>query len=198
MPQDHRDPAGAKPTATRSVCVFLGASVPNLPWPTELTRQTGHALAAAHWDVVYGGASVGLMGVLADAALEAGSKVVGVIPRSLQEKELAHTGLTTLLLVDSMNERKAEMFRRAEAFLILPGGFGTLDELFEVATFAQLGHHDKPTVLLNAHGFFDGLIDYLDHAVALGLLRPEHRALLQVVDGLPAALSALEEPQSKT
>ena len=192
MPQDHHHPAGAKPTPSRSVCVFLGASDPNLAWPRELANQTGRALAAARWDVVYGGASVGLMGVLANAALEAGSKVTGVIPRSLQEKEIAHTGLTTLLLVDSMNERKAEMFRRAEAFLILPGGFGTLDELFEVATFAQLGHHDKPTVLLNAHGFFDGLIEYLDHAVGLGLLRPEHRRLLQVVADLSSALGALE------
>jgi uncharacterized protein (TIGR00730 family) len=118
--------------------------------------------------------------------------VVGVIPRALQAKEIAHTGLTELLLVDDMNQRKAEMFRRADAFLVLPGGFGTLDELFEVATGAQLGQHQKPIVVLNAHGFFDGLMNFLQAAVTLGLLRPEHRAHLAFCQTTTEAIAALD------
>ena len=175
----------------KTVCVFLGASTPRLAWPTELVTDAARALGVQGWGVVYGGASVGLMGTLADAALSAGSRVVGVIPRALQEKEIAHRGLSELLLVDDMNQRKNEMFRRANAFLVLPGGFGTLDELFEVATAAQLGQHKKPIVLWNARGFFDGLVTFLEGAVTLGLLRPEHYAHLTVVQTLPEALSAL-------
>jgi hypothetical protein len=128
--------------------------------------------------LVYGGASVGLMGALADAALAAGGEVIGVIPRALVEKEIAHRGLSELCVVESMHERKARMAERSDAFLALPGGFGTFEEVFETLAWRQLRIHRKPCGLLNVAGYYDGLLAMLDHAVAEGFLRPENRALL--------------------
>jgi uncharacterized protein (TIGR00730 family) len=137
--------------------------------------------------LVYGGGHVGLMGVVADAALAAGGEVHGIITRALQELEVSHLELTSLTVVETMHERKAAMADRAEAFVALPGGFGTLDEFFEVVTWTQLGVHAKPCGLLDVAGFFDPMLALLDHATREGFIRPEHRASV-LVDTDPAAL----------
>ncbi len=163
-----------------SVCVFCGANPGARPIYAAAARRLGEVLAARGIALVYGGTSVGLMGVLADAALAGGGIVHGVLPEVLVAREIAHPGLTDLRLVGSMHERKAEMAARAGAFVSLPGGFGTLDELFEMLTWSQLGLHHKPSALLDVDGYFAPLVAFLDHATAEGLLRPEHRAMLFV------------------
>lgn len=148
----------------------------------EAARRLGVALTARGLGLVYGGGHVGLMGVVADAVLAGGGRVVGVIPRALADKELAHGGLSELHVVGTMHERKALMADCADAFVALPGGFGTADELFEILTWAQLGLHAKPVGLLNIAAFFDPLLAWIDHMTAENLLRPEHRRLLLVAD----------------
>jgi uncharacterized protein (TIGR00730 family) len=176
------------------VCVFTGSSAGlRLEYRTA-AAALGQAAAARGIGVVYGGAHVGLMGVLADAALGAGGEVVGVIPRGLVARELAHTGLTTLHVVESMHERKALMASLSDGFIALPGGWGTLDELFEILTWAQLGLHRKPCGLLNVRGYFDPLLSFLDHSVAEGFVRPESRRLLTVADAADRLLDLLAEP----
>jgi uncharacterized protein (TIGR00730 family) len=150
-------------------------------------RALGRAIASRGLRLVYGGAAVGLMGVLADAALAAGGEVVGVIPGALVEREIAHAGLTELHPVDSMHERKARMADLSDGFVALPGGAGTLEEFFEVWTWGQLGHHRKPVGLLNAEGFFDPLIHFLDSLERERFMRPEHRQML-IVEREPEAL----------
>jgi uncharacterized protein (TIGR00730 family) len=144
----------------------------------EAARRLGVAMAARGLGLVFGAGHIGLMGVLADAILQAGGEAAGVIPQALVDRELAHTGLTRLHIVDTMHQRKALMADLADGFAALPGGFGTGDELFEILTWAQLGLHAKPIGLLNVAGFFNPLLDWLDHTVREGFLRPEHRALL--------------------
>ena len=144
--------------------------------------------------LVYGGSHLGLMGMLADAVLGAGGKVTGVIPRLLVEKEAAYLSLDDLHFVESMHERKMKMADLAEGFVALPGGFGTLDETFEIATWAQLGLHAKPLVLWNVNGFYDGLFTFLDGIVKAGLLRPQHRALVREARALPEVFARLAEP----
>jgi uncharacterized protein (TIGR00730 family) len=146
----------------------------------EAARATGRTLARRGIGVVYGGGSIGLMGALADAALAAGGEVVGVIPRALQLRELAHGGLTTLHVVGSMHERKARMAELSEGFVALPGGMGTLEELAEIVTWAQLGLHARPCGLLDVGGYWQPLVALLDHAVEEGFVRPEHRSLVVV------------------
>ena len=151
--------------------------------------------------MVYGGANVGLMGALANAALAAGGEVIGVIPAALVAREIAHQGLTELRIVASMHERKATMADLSDGFIALPGGLGTLEELFEVLTWAQLGLHRKPAGLLNVNGYFDGLLDFLDHAVTERFLKAQQRALLVVspaVDDLLARLQAGHPPHVDT
>jgi uncharacterized protein (TIGR00730 family) len=177
--------------AISSVCVFLGSSAGNDPSLAEAVRVLGGAIAARGWTLVYGGASVGLMGVLADAALAAGGKVTGVMPASMVEREIAHRGLTTLDIVGSMAERKDRMFSASDAFITMPGGYGTLDELFEALTGALLGYHSRRNVLVDLHGYYRPLLDFLDGAVTAGLLRPHHRALLEVVQEPLAAVESL-------
>jgi uncharacterized protein (TIGR00730 family) len=138
----------------------------------------GKLLAERGIGLVYGGGHIGLMGVLADAALPLGGEVIGVIPQALVDKELAHSGLTELRIVSTMHERKALMADLADGFIALPGGFGTADELFEILTWAQLGIHTKPIALINVDGYFDGLLAWLDHTVREQLVRAEHRDLL--------------------
>jgi uncharacterized protein (TIGR00730 family) len=166
--------------SARRVAVYCGSTDGNDPAYLSEARALGAAIAAAGLRLVYGGASVGLMGAVADAALAGGTEVIGVLPDVLADKEIAHTGLTRLELVSTMHERKARMAQLADAFLILPGGYGTLEELLEVVTWAQLRLHSKPCILINTAGYWDGLLAFLDTAVAAGFLKQKNRALLQV------------------
>ncbi len=171
----------------RRVCVFCGSNAGTRNEYTEAARALAGVLVERKLGVVYGGGNVGMMGVLADAALARGGEVIGVIPRKLVDKEVAHRGVTELRIVETMHERKAMMNELADAFIALPGGFGTLDEFFEVLTWSQLGFHAKPCALLNVAGYYDRLLAMLDHAAAEGLLRPAHRELV-VADTDPLRL----------
>jgi uncharacterized protein (TIGR00730 family) len=164
----------------RRVCVYCGANVGARPAYADAARRVGRVLGTRGLGLVYGGGNVGLMGVVADAALAAGAEVIGVIPRALVVRELGHRRITELRVVETMHERKAVMAELADAFVALPGGLGTLDELFEAMTWAQLGLHQKPIGLLEVDGFFAPLVAYLDRAVAEGFVRAEHRAALTV------------------
>jgi uncharacterized protein (TIGR00730 family) len=175
------------------LCVFCGSSKGTNPVYAEAARRLGGQMAARGLGLVYGGGHIGLMGVLADAVLAGGGEAIGVIPRALVERELAHDRLTALQVVDTMHQRKARMADLADGFAALPGGFGTGDELFEILTWAQLGLHGKPIGLLNTAGFFDPLLAWLDRGVAEGFLRPEHRSLLRVADEEDALLRLLVE-----
>jgi len=175
----------------RRVCVFCGSSPGARPEYRATAEALGRMLAARGLGLVYGGGNVGLMGVLADAALAAGGEVIGVIPRALVDLEVAHTGLRDLRIVDSMHERKAAMAELAGAFVALPGGIGTLEELFEVWTWAQLGLHAKPCALLDVAGYYAPLVAFLEHAVAARFLRPVHRAMLTVTADPQALLDHL-------
>lgn len=171
----------------RRLCVFCGSSFGNDPLFRRAARSLGSAIAGAGVELVYGGASVGLMGAVADAALEAGGRVIGVMPQALVDKEIAHAGLSDLRVVASMHERKALMAELSDGFVALPGGLGTFEELFEVWTWAQLGHHAKPCSLFNAGGFYDGLVAFLDSVTASRFIKPVHREMLIVADD-PAVL----------
>jgi uncharacterized protein (TIGR00730 family) len=176
----------------RRVCVFCGSKTGEAERHSEAARQFGEGLARRGLGLVYGGGNIGLMGVLADAVLAGGGSVIGVIPRFMVKRELAHQGLTELLLVDGMHERKALMAEHADAFVALPGGFGTADELFEMLTWRQLHLHNKPIGVLNVGGFFDPLLAWLDVMVAEGFLKRANRELLIVraqVDELLDAMS---------
>ena len=171
----------------KRVCVFCGSSPGARPAYLEAAREVGTLLARRGIELVYGGGRVGLMGATADAALSAGGSVIGIIPLSLAQKEVAHQGLTELRIVRSMHERKAQMSDLSDCFLGLPGGFGTLEEFFEVLTWAQIGIHGKPCGLLNVSGYYDPLLAFADQAVAERFVRPDHRALI-LTDTDPAAL----------
>jgi uncharacterized protein (TIGR00730 family) len=176
----------------KRLCVFSGSSPgADLAYRAAAT-DLGHRLAERGIDLVYGGASVGLMGAVADAAMEGGGHVIGVIPQSLVDREIAHPGLVDLRVVDSMHERKALMAELSDAFVALPGGVGTLEELFEVYTWNQLGLHAKPLGLFNVRGYFDGLARFLDHAVAERFVTEQHRAMLLVSEDLGGLLDGLE------
>lgn len=175
------------------VTVFCGSSAGVRPAYLDSARDLGRTLAAQGLGLVYGGADVGLMGALADAALAEGAEVIGVIPKSLVRREVAHGGLTELRIVGSMHERKAIMSDLGDAFVALPGGLGTLEELFEVLTWGQLGLHDKPTGLLDVDGFFAPLLAALDHCTAEGFVRPEHRAMVASAVTPEALLDRLGE-----
>ena len=175
----------------RAVCVFCGSSEGASPKYIEAARELGRTLARAGVRVIYGGASIGLMGALADAALGAGGEVVGVIPWALRDREIAHDDLTELHVVDSMHERKAKMAELSDAFVALPGGIGTLEELFEVWTWAQLGIHRKTVALLDVDGYYAPLLTFLDLCVDEGFVREVQRELLIVVQDSQALLSAL-------
>jgi len=178
--------------AVRRICVFCGSSEGSEPVYREAAVATGTILAGAGIGLVYGGASVGLMGAVANAALAAGGEVIGVMPRALAEKEIAHPGLSELRIVGSMHERKALMAELSSGFIALPGGIGTLEELFEVWTWAQLGYHQKPCALFNVAGFYDDLIGFLDTVVARRFLRAEHRRMLLEVTEPEALLPRLD------
>jgi uncharacterized protein (TIGR00730 family) len=178
---------GAAPPAPRRLCVFCGSALGRRAAYAQAARALAAELVRRGIGLVYGGGSVGLMGVLADAVLDGGGQVIGVLPRGLASKELAHAGLTELRLVDSMHERKALMASLADGFVALPGGLGTLEELLEILTWAQLGIHRKPVGLLDVDGYWRGLTAFLHHAVTEGFVRPEYAELL-LLDTLPATL----------
>lgn len=161
------------------VCVFCASAAGASPVYLETAEELGRRIAGRGYGLVYGGATVGAMGAVADAALAGGGPVVGVIPDVIKEREIEHRGLTELHVVRTMHDRKAMLAERADAFVALPGGFGTLDEFIEVVTWAQLRIHAKPCVLVNVGGFYDGLLRFFDHTAAEGLIQPENRGLVQ-------------------
>ncbi len=173
-----------------SVCVFLSSSE-GRPVDVAAIQALGRELAARDLTLIYGGAHRGLMGVLADAVLAANGRAVGVIPQALVDYEVAHTGLTEQHIVANMHQRKAMMFDLADAFVVAPGGFGTLEEAFETLTGMQLGYHAKPLVFLDVDGFWPPLEAFLDHAVKAGVLRPEVRGLFRTAPSAAAALDQL-------
>jgi uncharacterized protein (TIGR00730 family) len=164
----------------KSIAVYCGASSGANPLYAQAARALAHALVEHNIALVYGGGNVGLMGVIADEVLRLGGEVSGVIPRALLEREVGHTGLTRQFVVKDMHERKAMMSELADGFIALPGGLGTLEELFEMLTWSQLGIHAKPVGLFNVAGFYDGLVQFLAHARGEGFVRAEHAALLMV------------------
>jgi uncharacterized protein (TIGR00730 family) len=173
------------------LCVFCGSSTGLRPSYSEAAAQLGQSLADSKTALVFGGGRVGLMGILADSVLAAGGQAIGVMPRALVEKEIAHPSLTKLHVVDSMHQRKALMADLADAFLLLPGGFGSWEEFCEIVTWLQLGIHRKPCAILNVAGYYDGLLSLADHALAEGFLRPAHHDMLIVEENPHAVLSRL-------
>jgi len=189
------------PPGLRSVCVYLASSTGNDPALAAAAVALGDHLAVEGIELVYGGGAVGLMGLIADTVMDAGGSVTGIIPTSLMPTEVAHRGLSQLIEVDSMHQRKAAMIERSDAFIALPGGFGTLEELAEVLTWSQLGLHAKPVGLVNVGGFYDGLLAFLDRAVTDGVLKASNRDLLVTstdpveLVGLLAADQPTREPK---
>jgi uncharacterized protein (TIGR00730 family) len=174
-----------------SLCVFCGSSLGVRPEYADAARTLGRTLADAGIRLIYGGGRTGIMGALAESALAAGGEVVGIMPRGLWDREVGHTGLTSMHVVESMHERKALMSEMGGGFLALPGGLGTFEELFEVWTWAQLGIHRKPCAVLNAGGYFDGMLAFLDHAVAERFVDPQYRGMLLVGDDIDALLARM-------
>lgn len=183
-------------STVRRVCVFCGSSIGGNPAYRRVAEALGRTLAGRGLGVVYGGGRVGLMGALADAALGAGGEVIGVIPQTLMDREIGHRGLTELRIVGSMHERKALMAELADGFVALPGGIGTLEELFEVWSWAQLGLHRKPCGLLDADGFFRPLVGFLDQLVLSGFVQSSHRDMLHTAESPEALLSAFAAYQA--
>jgi len=176
----------------KRICVYCGSSSGRQPAYASAATTLGQGLAENGIALVYGGASVGIMGVLADAALAAGGEVSGVIPRVLGNKELAHAGLSELHVVESMHERKSLMAVLSDGFIAMPGGYGTLEEIIETLTWGQLQFHDKPCGLLNINGYFDSLLAFLDHATAEGFIKKAHRGMLLVDDDPYRLINRLE------
>jgi uncharacterized protein (TIGR00730 family) len=176
----------------KRICVFAGSSSGARPSYRQAADALGSTIAGRGMDVVFGGGRVGLMGALADAALAAGGQAIGVIPAALEAKELGHTGLTELRVVRSMHERKATMADLSDGFVALPGGWGTLDELFEILTWGQLGLHAKPCGLLNVDGYFDRLLSFMQHLVDERFVRPENSRMLSVATTPSALLDLME------
>ncbi len=182
-------------TATRMqrICVYCGSNSGSRPIYAEAARDLAAVLVRHDFELVYGGADKGIMGVIADAVLEQGGKVHGVMPKMLCDKELAHQDLTELHIVSSMHERKTMMAALSDGFIAMPGGYGTLEEIIEIITWGQLRFHDKPCGLLNIDGYFDHLLKYLDHAAAEGFLREENRQMLLCADTAVGLVSQFED-----
>jgi uncharacterized protein (TIGR00730 family) len=180
-----------------ALCVFCGAAAGHGPEFAAATRAVGAEIGRRGWTLVYGGGQVGLMGVLADSALAAGARVIGVIPRFLYDKEVAHRGLSQLDIVTSFAERKQRMGELSDAFLSLPGGVGTMDELFEAWSWTQARLQDKPSGLLNVAGYYDDLVRFVDRATVAGFIRVESRRALRVSDSVPELLDALRVPVTR-
>jgi uncharacterized protein (TIGR00730 family) len=180
-------------TRPPTLCVYCGSRPGADPAFADAARQVGASIGRRGWQLVYGGGRVGLMGTVADAALAAGARVIGIIPQTLMAREVGHAGLTELHVVQTMHERKQMMAERADAFVALPGGIGTFEELFEVWTWRQLGYHDKPIGLLNVAGYYAPLLDFMERTVAQGFVDPGQRALLQQATDAEALLDRIGE-----
>jgi uncharacterized protein (TIGR00730 family) len=170
------------------ICVFCGSADGADPTYAQTAKELGQRIADAGMGLVYGGATVGLMGILADAVIAGGAEVIGVMPDVLMDREIAHHRVTHFHVVKTMHERKALMYEHADAFIALPGGYGTLDEFIEIVTWAQLKIHQKPCILINTNGYYDGFLAFLDHAMSQGFLKPENRRLIQTPKDAAAAL----------
>jgi uncharacterized protein (TIGR00730 family) len=181
----------------KSIAVFCGSNSGGSPVYAEAAAQLGAAIALSGRELVYGGACVGLMGVVADNALKNGGRVIGVLPESLRRKELVHEGLSDLHIVAGMHERKAMMAELSEAFIALPGGYGTFDEIFDILTCAQVGLHEKPLLLLNVSSYFDRLLDFLAHCVGEGFLASAHFKMLLHTENPLSALEMLDNFKSE-
>ena len=177
----------------KRVCVFCGSSMGRRPAYAEAARQLGYALANRNLGLVYGGTNVGTMGELANAVLEDGGEVIGVVPTIFVEKKIAHTALSDLRIVDSMHERKGVMAELSDAFIALPGGLGTIDEFFEMVTWTQLGLHRKPCGLLNVCQYYTRLADFLDYAVSEEFIKGHHRSLILIDESPDALLKQFDE-----
>jgi uncharacterized protein (TIGR00730 family) len=177
----------------KRLAVYCGSAPGSRPIFAETTRATAQAMVSRDVDLVYGGGRLGLMGLIADSVLELGGEVYGVIPAALIELEVAHEGVTELFRVETMHERKAKMTDLSDAFLALPGGIGTLDELFEAWSWNALGYHAKPFCLLNVDGFWDGMVEFIDHATGSGFLSAQRRKQLLVASTPEEALDLLDE-----
>lgn len=183
----------------KRLAVYCGSATPADPAYVDCARMVGRTLAARGIGIVYGGGRLGLMGALADAALDGGGEVIGVIPEALRDAEVAHRGCTQLHVVPNMHVRKAMFTDLSDGFLTLPGGVGTMDELWEAVSWAQLGYHEKPAGLLNINGYYDHLIAFADHMVQTGFVRPQHRDILIVadnIDRLLANMAAYQPPET--
>jgi uncharacterized protein (TIGR00730 family) len=177
----------------KRICVYCGSNSGGRPVYAEAARDLANVLVRHDIELVYGGADKGIMGIIADAVLEQGGKVHGVIPKMLCDKELAHHGLTELHIVSSMHQRKTMMAALSDGFIAMPGGYGTLEEIIEMVTWGQLQFHDKPCGLLNVDGYFDHLLKFLDHATAEGFLREENRQMLLCANTAVALVQQFEE-----
>ena len=177
----------------KALCVYCGSSNDVDPSHLAAAREMGRLAAERGIEIVFGGGHVGMMGALADGALAAGGRVTGIIPEILRIREAAHGGVTDMIYVDSMHTRKRKMFERSDAFCVLPGGMGTLDEMFEMITWKQLGLHDKPVILVNFRGYWTPLLDMIEHQIASGYIRPPHTRLFRVVERIESVFDALEE-----
>jgi uncharacterized protein (TIGR00730 family) len=171
----------------KMVCVYCGSNPGRLPAYREAARLLGHEMASRGLGLVYGGASIGVMGAVADAVLERGGQAIGVIPYSLATKEVSHDGLDELIVVDSMHERKAKMAELSDGFIALPGGWGTIEEIFEMLTWAQLGFHEKPCGLLNVAAYYDQLFAFLENAIEQQFVKEEYRPMI-IMDKIPGTL----------
>jgi hypothetical protein len=180
----------------RALCVYCGSSNNVAARHLEAAAELGRLAAGRGIGIVFGGGRVGLMGALADGALDAGGRVTGVIPQHLQDQEVGHNGVNEMIVVDSMHARKRRMFEISDAFCALPGGLGTLDETFEIVTWKQLGLHDRPVVLVNVDGFWDPLLALLAHQLEAGYIRPRHAGLYRVVESIESVFDAIEAPPS--
>lgn len=182
----------------KSICVFCGSNLGNSVRFSEGARILGKRLAEEGITLIYGGANIGLMGAIADAALESGGSVIGVLPKFLQDKEIAHTGLTELILCETMHERKTRMFELAQGFIAMPGGFGTLEEIIEILTWQQLGLHKYPVGFLNIEGFFHSLQNFFDQMESVSLLKPENKKMAlfeDTVEGLLQSMKSYRAPE---
>ncbi len=182
----------------KKVCVYCGSSAGSSDVYKDGAQSLAREMVKQKVDLVYGGASVGIMGIIADTVLAEGGDVTGIIPESLDAREISHQGLTELFVVDTMHDRKSGMARLSDGFIAMPGGLGTLEEIFEVLTWAQLGMHHKPCALLNIGGYFDGLVQFIDHAVEQGFVKPLHRGMLLVEENPEKLLTAMNNYRAPT